>query len=1047
VADSLVIANMIELMGGSGGVASQIPECAGATFRITEAYDLGTPQPTTDIVQSLILDGERPFGHRASNRTITLPLVIRAPDMGTLAAAREILLQIIDQQTWTMTWTPDGGLPLVFDCFRALPTVIQYGFLQRTQAISTMSISFQALPYGRSDIASLQQVAFASPITGGLAAPPAPVVLDHYTTVSGTHWSQSTTQYIAGPQTAMWTPPAVAWPYTPAAYTSSFTAQDITGRSTLSVWAGLAWDTPNFAYWPRWSGHTTFWWTLTDSGGHTLKFHVTRKCRFSNRAGVPVWTRVSAPIPASSTFNYAAVTSYSVTVTNWTGGGRSSLVYVSLFLDALTANPPSLATPASIRGTVYNITSPVGTARTPVTCQFQAATIGAPISQTLTGAGIWWPPPGVTSVLVECWGGGGAGSTRTTSGLGGGGGGGEYAAEATLPVATGTAVPYACGAAGTPGAAQVTQTFTNPGTAAWTVPDDVTSVKVECWGGGGAGGLAAGGGSGGAYATRTFTVSPGDSYNYQVAKGGTHSTGGNNGNSAWSSYFWDLDGSILVQGAGGYGCRDGGTAGGIVNPGSQGSTIHNGGAGGSAYGNGGGGGGASGGTTTGGTGGATSTTNTGGAGAAAPTGGGPGGNGASVGGAPGPGGAPGGGGGGGWASYGWGANGANGQVRLTYTPGGGAPVDGGDTTFGPATHAGTVVTANGGSSAPSNSATGGAGGSGSTNTTHYNGGAGWTTTALGGGGGAAAGAGGAGTAATSNAGASDTNGGGKGGTGASTTVAAQTGLQPGGGGGGGDYTGEPAGAPGGAGQVTVTWTPTLNPFKTLVAHRPGADSPDSLTPFVSMASSADIPDGREYPVPSLIAGVNAKFGGTYTVVAVNNYWDSPSTARTITVYVHQYEYLGGPVYTQSVAATLVPATADVTGNGFVVIGEITIPAKDIDPSNNSAYFTVGITDSDTSDQFLDILFLDTQGQTIVVNSTTAYLNMFVDEPDIDRDIGRVLGSQYDRSQGISILDQATLSGGPITIDPGENLLLAYAVEGAPNLAVSYLPRWYADRLV
>src|SRR5512146_2266618 len=90
--------------------------------------DLGAPQPTSDYVANLILDGERPFGRRASNRQIQLGVIIRAPS-GTpsersrlLAAAREVLEQAIDQDRWTLTWTRDGGLPLLIDCFRAQPS-------------------------------------------------------------------------------------------------------------------------------------------------------------------------------------------------------------------------------------------------------------------------------------------------------------------------------------------------------------------------------------------------------------------------------------------------------------------------------------------------------------------------------------------------------------------------------------------------------------------------------------------------------------------------------------------------------------------------------------------------------------------------------------------------------------------------------------------------------------------------------------------------------------------------------------------------------------
>ena len=82
-----------------------IPACAGAIFRLQQGFDLNAPQPTTDFVASLVLDGERPFGRRASNRTITLPVLIIGLNRQNLAAAREVLEQLIDQDQWPMTWT------------------------------------------------------------------------------------------------------------------------------------------------------------------------------------------------------------------------------------------------------------------------------------------------------------------------------------------------------------------------------------------------------------------------------------------------------------------------------------------------------------------------------------------------------------------------------------------------------------------------------------------------------------------------------------------------------------------------------------------------------------------------------------------------------------------------------------------------------------------------------------------------------------------------------------------------------------------------------
>src|ERR1700681_3362997 len=151
--DSLVIANTIELLGG--GVLSANPLCPGAMFQLQQNADPGAPQPTTQFIASLLLDGERPFGRRASNRTIKLPILISAPNRQILAAAREVLQQAIDQDYFTITWSRDpangnpGSIPqtAVFDCFRAQPTVPVFNTRLENQLCKmTLSVTIPALP-------------------------------------------------------------------------------------------------------------------------------------------------------------------------------------------------------------------------------------------------------------------------------------------------------------------------------------------------------------------------------------------------------------------------------------------------------------------------------------------------------------------------------------------------------------------------------------------------------------------------------------------------------------------------------------------------------------------------------------------------------------------------------------------------------------------------------------------------------------------------------------------------------------------------------------
>lgn len=1072
MAESLVLGNIIELLGPGGGVASQIPSCAGAIFRLDDGYDMGAPQPVVDILAQFTIDGSRPFGRRADNRTVKLPVVIEVPFSAgsddprkTLAAAREVLLSTVDQQVWTLTWTRDGGSPLVLDCFRAQPSVVTYGIADEISLISQVELTFQALPYGRSD--AQVQVAFPVPVPGtSPPAPPSPLVLDTFASISGAQWAQSP-RCIVGPFTAYWDPgsgPAfrpdgagLPLVYDPGPLPA---AVNLTGLTALSVWAGLGARSDHYNN-LEWRGRTRAYVaiTLTDVNGNTLSCQASRRAPVSQDVYNPAWTYVTASIPqADPFFDYTRVARYKLTATN----RDRELRWCHAYLDSLTAQPPSAtAGPANNRGTVYRLAGIQGTSHAPVSLTFQQPpTAGSP--STLTGTGTYTVPPGTVTLKVEATGGGGAGASMATAGVGGGGGGGEYAREDSVTVVPGQVIPYQCGIAGTPGASPVNggdttfgggagQTavvahggksaaqnstagglggagsansvsfpgglgrtasgsvgggggssagstsagltpvgtsavvFGGPGTSTWTCPAGVTSVLAECWGAGGGGGASSSAyyaaGAGGGSEYAAQTVAVTPGHVYSYTVGAP----GPGGAGASNGNPGAAGGNSAFTGDAATVTAHGGSGGGV-------NTFNNGGSGGQ-----GGHGSTSAVSFPGGQGGVGAPYGGGGGSSAGPSsagnagdgytdpgtavsGGGAGGQGRSGNGAGFAGSAPGGGGGGSYNPGYSGGAGAAGQVRLTYP--GGAP-----------TNTGALAVVGGG-----------AGGNG----------------------------------------------------GPSANSPGSAGAAPGGGGGGADSAGTAeAGGSGGAGRIIVTPYASA-PFKTLIAHRPGPDAPASLNPLVPIGNGADTPNGAiQYPVPSLVAGVSARFKGTYTVILTNFTWNTPTSPRTITVTVTQAEYAGGPSYTTSVSTTVTPSTGVL--NGIVTVGELTLPYKDIAPDNQNAVFTVSVTDTITADRFLDCLFIDTVGQLIQVSQpTTGYVTYFSDEPDPDGDQGRLLGSQFGRPAAISVMDgnaaspngplPVLLSGGPLTVDPAQSsaILLVYAIEGGPAVAMSYFRRYWTD---
>jgi hypothetical protein len=283
-----------------------------------------------------------------------------------------------------------------------------------------------------------------------------------------------------------------------------------------------------------------------------------------------------------------------------------------------------------------------------------------------------------------------------------------------------------------------------------------------------------------------------------------------------------------------------------------------------------------------------------------------------------------------------------------------------------------------------------------------------------------------------------------GGQGGHGRIGPQNGQHPGGGGGGGLNDGvHTAGGYGGNGQITLSYQlPT--PFKTLIAHRPGFNAPAELCPFVSMGAD-DVPDGNTvYPVPTLIPGINARFNGTYTVYLVSNVWNNPSAARTLTVTVYAYEQTGGNSYTTAtVPLSVVPNNL---ASPMVNLGELTLPWRLMPADSIDGYFGVAVTSSNTADRLCDVLFLDTQGSTVIIQSANTYVNYFIDAPEPNVSLQGVSASNFDRPDAVSVLDSAFVSGGPLDIDPyGSHQLLVYACEGAPAVELTYYPRYFLER--
>jgi hypothetical protein len=1022
--DSLVLGGVIELL--AGGSMSVHPQCYGAYFRLGTGYDMSAPQMTSEQVAGLLLDGEVVTGNRASNRTPTLPVVMYVPSSGnpeadraTLAGARELLLQTAAQASWQLTWTRDGAQPLIFDCMALSSTVIAYSIRTEEALFSQVTVTFQAFPYGRSDVQEI--VLFNNPAQQ-FPAPPAPVTVDDFgLTIGPTNWltgDASTFDTSTGGWAAV-TNCAIAQVSTPvqagtgALRLTSSAAGNMNADSQLSA---------NFAQMlPVNQGDTVTcsgFWRSASVTGRSANMGVD----FFDVSGNTVGSTLRGSNVTVLTTGYTQATA-SVTAPSGAAWARANAQVVST---AAGGEQHFLDTVVLHRGAVFSSNDSFQWGKQSIAAfgSFSAYwsrksndypvydhVMPAALSITgLTKLGFWLGLS-TSSQQWQVWHRGtvhfaitlydaagdslsfGAKRTCHASALETGPHW-QYVSVDIPQVAAGfdytTISRYVISAwnwfkpvinpdTGFVGQ-QVLQasayinllqalatTSGTPGTRGgwYTLPGAKGTARGPL-------GIQAAPGPSGFSSTALFTTT--GSNNWTAPAGVTHVDKAE----AWAAAGAGA-GAQPGRGAGGGG---GGEYAMELNvPVTPTSTYHpNVGAGG-----------------------------TGGAG------------------------------------------------------GGNQGGNGGDSFF--AGDSGRTVYAHGGRGGfQSASWGGGKGGEGSSNYAHYSGGNGYQANAngkdIGGGGGSSAGSTGPGNDATGRSGASAPFGGGPGGNGGQSgpnTPALSRGFTPsrgpgGGGGGGSDDGNGYAGANGDNGQVLLTYGATgILPLQSLLVHQPAPDAPDTFNPLCPVGNGADTPNGStEYQIPDL-GNLNARYDGTYTMYLVASAWNSPTTSRNLTVQLRQYPYVGGTATTLNVVRNSITPSTDLLGTQLIVdMGPVTLPLWDLPPGSNNGYFALTVTSSNTSDRFLDVLLIDTAGTFVLLNigSSSVLNNIWIDQPDATRDLGRLLGSNADRDQSYSILQYAErFSGGPFAVVPdSNNRIFVYSAQGAPGVTAYYPPQWWTERL-
>jgi hypothetical protein len=790
---------------------------------------------------------------------------------------------------------------------------------------------------------------------------------------------------------------------------------DIRGRDKLAFWLGLGVDPNTYRLWHKGNAHFSV--TLNDINGRSKTFGFQATVRASNNQSWPFWQQLSCAIPTSSTFRYDRVTSYSVKIWTDSLSGGNLHLKAGAYLAGLRATPTAGAKrPASDRGGDYTLYGIDGTAPTPLSlhCQLGFTTYVATTRRFnldgSSGAALNYTAPAENPNWLT----GDAVNFDTNGGIGSWTGSDGLATNATLTNSTTVALSGLNSMRVAPtagGSNAVLASCTAASIAAQGVPcvaGDRITLRANVRAGTTTRSIVVG---------AQFFTSGGASVS-RVDLGGVTDS-----NSAWTL----ISGRVTAPATAAYArmiITVTTPAGGefhyfddlYISWGLQSLTLGVGG---------------------GGSGGAIKATSTAG-------------------------------GGGGGGEVAWETNldlTSNGLHAYTIGAGGTSLLTGATgNNGGSSTFAGTsvTVTAHGGTAGQNrvtsdfSSGSGGAGGTGSANTHHFNGGAGAAgvqASKLGGGGGGAAGDGGAGSAGSApTGGAGGTAGalsqpGGRGGDGwtGSQGGGGKPGYSSGGGGGGAAaYNQTQYGGAGADGKITVIMTTysTQAAFPTLLVHKPAPESTTLTRTVVPVGGGNDAPDGREYSIGD-VDGFNARYDGTYTVWAVNYSWNG-STARTVTATIRQYEASGGAVSSYALSQSITPANVL---NGMVNLGEITLPVKDMAPDNNDSYYTVSLLSGNTSDRFLDLLLVDSSGQTLLVNIPGGgYTDYWFDAPGLGVDLGRVLGSFNDRGQAVSCMTNTDSTGGPLILNPGINQVTVYSPQGQPGLEGQYVAHWWLERL-
>lgn len=109
----------------------------------------GSPAPVSEVMSSLMVDGDLTATSRFGNRVATFDVVVGGADPGALAVGEAALMGEIDRVS-TLTWHVPYGPPTVFDVVRSWPEQQFDDLAEVLWRERTFRISLELMPFGRS---------------------------------------------------------------------------------------------------------------------------------------------------------------------------------------------------------------------------------------------------------------------------------------------------------------------------------------------------------------------------------------------------------------------------------------------------------------------------------------------------------------------------------------------------------------------------------------------------------------------------------------------------------------------------------------------------------------------------------------------------------------------------------------------------------------------------------------------------------------------------------------------------------------------------------